>query len=99
MLSQKIADDEDVAFGTLPVTVYRNAYGRQLGSFSALGNIGGISDFPMRFRACSESFSARLFGKFCRLLRQKSLQYDSIPADFFLVNNKIMHENPHIKRF
>ncbi len=49
MLSQKIAGNEDVAFGTLPVTVCRNAYGRQLGSFSAVGNIGSISDFPMRF--------------------------------------------------
>lgn len=49
LLSQEITGDEDVAFGTLPVTVYRNAYGRQLGSFSAVGNIGSISDFPMRF--------------------------------------------------
>lgn len=49
MLSQKIADNEYVAFATLPVTVCRNAYGRQLGSFSALGNVGDISDFPMRF--------------------------------------------------
>ncbi len=49
LLSQEIAGNEDVAFGTLPVTVCRNAYGRQLGSFSAAGNIGSISDFPMRF--------------------------------------------------
>lgn len=49
LLSQEIAGNEDVAFATLPVIVCRNAYGRQLGSFSALGNIGSISDFPMRF--------------------------------------------------
>lgn len=49
LLSQEIAGNEDVAFGTLPVTVCRNAYGRQLGSFSTFGNIGSVSDFPMRF--------------------------------------------------
>lgn len=49
LLSQKIAGGEESAFGTLPVTVRRNAYGRQLGSFSAMGNVGGIPDFPMRF--------------------------------------------------
>lgn len=49
LLSQKIAGNEDIALATLPVIVCRNAYGRQLGSFSASGNIGGISDFPMRF--------------------------------------------------
>lgn len=49
MLSQEISGEEDTAFGTLPVTVCRNSYGRQLGSFSAVGNIGSITDFPMRF--------------------------------------------------
>ena len=36
-------------FKTLPVSVKRNAYGRQLGSFSAEGSIGQIQHFPMRF--------------------------------------------------
>lgn len=49
LMSQEISGNEDVAFGTLPITVCRNAYGRQFGSFSAVGNIGSISDFPMRF--------------------------------------------------
>lgn len=49
LLSREIAGGEETAFGTLPVIVCRNAYGRQLGSFSAVGNIGSISDFPMRF--------------------------------------------------
>lgn len=49
LLSQEIAGDEDIAFGTLPISVCRNAYGRQLGSFSTVGNIGKIYDFPMRF--------------------------------------------------
>lgn len=34
---------------TLPVTVCRNAYGRQLGSFRAEGEIKGIGTFPMTF--------------------------------------------------
>ena len=38
---------------------------------------------------------ARLFGKFCRFLRQKSLPYVSMPAKFFLALGKIMLENTH----
>ena len=49
LLAQNIVNGEDKLFGTLPVSVCRNAYGRQLGSFSASGNIGSIKDFPMRF--------------------------------------------------
>ena len=37
------------SFGTLPVRVRRNAYGRQLGSFSTKSEIKGLGDFPMRF--------------------------------------------------
>ena len=33
LLAEKISNDSIVYFGTLPVTVERNAYGRQLGSF------------------------------------------------------------------
>ena len=36
-------------FGTLPVTVRRNAYGRQLGSFHAYGTFGDLQDVPMTF--------------------------------------------------
>lgn len=49
LLAQNIVNGEDKFFGTLPVSVCRNAYGRQLGSFSTFGNIGSIKDFPMRF--------------------------------------------------
>lgn len=49
LLSQDISGGEDTAFGTLPVTVCRNCYGRQLGSFSTIGTVGSITDFPMRF--------------------------------------------------
>ena len=37
------------AFGTLPVTVRRNAYGRQLGSFYTDADFQGIGKIPMTF--------------------------------------------------
>ena len=36
-------------FGSLPVAVRRNAYGRQLGSFTMRGDFDGKHDFPMTF--------------------------------------------------
>jgi len=36
-------------FGVLPVAVKRNAYGRQLGSFTTRGDFDGMHDFPMTF--------------------------------------------------
>ena len=35
--------------GSLPVVVRRNAYGRQLGSFTTRGDFDGKHDFPMTF--------------------------------------------------
>ena len=49
LLAEKIENEENICFGTLPVKVVRNAYGRQLGSFSVDGNIGTIENYPMRF--------------------------------------------------
>ena len=49
LLAERINNDENVWFGTLPVSVKRNAYGRQLGSFYYKGNVGNISDFNMTF--------------------------------------------------
>lgn len=37
------------AIGTLPVTVRRNAYGRQLGSFHTNADVAGIGSVPMTF--------------------------------------------------
>ena len=36
-------------FGSLPVTVRRNAYGRQLGSFTTVATFDGKPDVPMTF--------------------------------------------------
>lgn len=49
LLAEKISNDENTWFGTLPVLVKRNAYGRQLGSFYYKGDVGNISDFNMTF--------------------------------------------------
>lgn len=53
LLAEEISNDSRRYFQTLPVTVRRNAYGRQLGSFRYEGNISHIASpeisYPMEF--------------------------------------------------
>lgn len=49
LLAEQIENDNKTHLSTLPVTVKRNAYGRQLGSFETKGDVGNISDFPLVF--------------------------------------------------
>lgn len=49
LLAQELSNDEHVYFGTLPVRVQRNAYGRQLGSFHTCQQVKGIGEVPMTF--------------------------------------------------
>lgn len=49
LLASHLSNDEHVYFGTLPVTVRRNAYGRQLGSFYAEQEMKGVGQIPMTF--------------------------------------------------
>lgn len=49
LLASQLSNDEHVYFGTLPVTVRRNAYGRQLGSFYAEQEMKGVGQIPMTF--------------------------------------------------
>ena len=55
LLAEKIEDGGHVEarpsrwFGVLPVTVRRNAYGRQLGSFRTVGTFDGSPNVPMTF--------------------------------------------------
>ena len=49
LLAEHISNDDNVYFGTLPVTVKRNAYGRQLGSFEADTKFDDNFDFTMTF--------------------------------------------------
>lgn len=49
LLAEKIDNDPIVHFGAIDITVRRNAYGRQLGSFYETGHFSGIGDIPMTF--------------------------------------------------
>ena len=56
LLAEKIEDAgardgtrPEMWFGVLPVSVRRNAYGRQLGSFRTVGNFDGKPGVPMTF--------------------------------------------------
>lgn len=49
LLAEKISNEGSPCFGTLPVTVKRNAYGRQLGSFHAEVDFKGAGTVPMTF--------------------------------------------------
>ena len=49
LLASKLENDETCHLGTLPVTVKRNAYGRQLGSFETISSIDEIHDYPLVF--------------------------------------------------
>ncbi len=49
LLAKHLYHDSAVHFGTLDVTVRRNAYGRQLGSFFTESSFGELSNIPMPF--------------------------------------------------
>ena len=49
LLARQLDADPTVWFGVLPITVRRNAYGRQLGSFAAVGSVGDDENVPMTF--------------------------------------------------
>lgn len=49
LLANKLSNDDHVYLGTLPVTVRRNAYGRQLGSFYTEQKMKGVGQIPMTF--------------------------------------------------
>lgn len=49
LLAGHIDNDNSIHIGTLPVTVKRNAYGRQLGSFHTTHEMKGVGMIPMNF--------------------------------------------------
>ena len=49
LLASHLSDSDDACFQTMPVTVRRNAYGRQLGSFHTTAPFGTIGKIPMTF--------------------------------------------------
>ena len=49
LLASSLSNDENTYLSTLPVTVRRNAFGRQLGSYEERGKVLDYDDFPMVF--------------------------------------------------
>lgn len=49
LLSDKIENDPHRYFGAIDISVKRNAYGRQLGSFHTTDTFRGIGEIPMTF--------------------------------------------------
>jgi 5'-phosphate synthase pdxT subunit len=49
LLAGKIENDRTIYFGSMSITVKRNAYGRQLGSFHTEGAFSDIGRVPMTF--------------------------------------------------
>jgi len=49
LLAENIDNDARTYLGTFPMTVTRNAYGRQLGSFSAVSEFADRGKIPMEF--------------------------------------------------
>lgn len=49
LLANSLENDSRSYFQTMPVTVRRNAYGRQLGSFHTEAEFSGIGKIPMTF--------------------------------------------------
>lgn len=49
LLASEIEGQDNCHFGTIPMCVRRNAYGRQLGSFHTEAELKGIGEVPMTF--------------------------------------------------
>lgn len=49
LLAKKLSDDSAVHFASMDICARRNAYGRQLGSFSTMAGFKGIGDIGMTF--------------------------------------------------
>lgn len=49
LLAEILSNDDKRYFQTIPMTVKRNAYGRQLGSFHTTSDFGTVGEIPMTF--------------------------------------------------
>lgn len=49
LLAKNITNDTSRHLATMDITVRRNAYGRQLGSFRTISSLKGIGEIPMTF--------------------------------------------------
>ena len=62
LLASHISNDDNVYFGTLPDTVKRNAYGRQLGRIPAFVNLIVIVIRSGKFFQLLKDYKARYLG-------------------------------------
>lgn len=49
LLAEKLSNDDKKYFASMPITVKRNAYGRQLGSFETKSAFADVGEIPMVF--------------------------------------------------
>lgn len=49
LLADRIVNQDQTYFSTIPMTVKRNAYGRQLGSFHTIEEMKGLGKVPLTF--------------------------------------------------
>lgn len=49
LLAKKIRNEARPYFSSIGITVRRNAFGRQLGSFTTMGHFAGVGEIPMTF--------------------------------------------------
>lgn len=61
LLAEKIQNDSRVYFGAMNICAVRNAFGRQLGSFSAVSRFGEADGVPMTF--IRAPYISEVFGK------------------------------------
>ncbi len=61
LLASEIDGGKEKHFATMDISARRNAYGRQLGSFSATAEFDGVGEFPMTF--IRAPYITRVFGK------------------------------------
>ena len=78
LLAGRIDNDDSIHIGTLPVTVKRNAYGRQLGSFARTAPMKGFDEFPMTFIRAPYIHQLRITLMFLQLLMTELLLFNII---------------------
>lgn len=97
LLAEKISGDDKRHIASLPVTVKRNAYGRQLGSFQGKFEMEHIGIVPMTFIRAPYIESAREDVEILAMVNDKivAVQYkNQIGLSFHpeVTNNKAIHE-------
>ena len=82
LLAERLEGDPTVWFGVLPVTVRRNAYGRQLGSFAAIGvrDDAAASEMPPCLGEKPQSERPEMAGAHLRCARNG--REDAVPMAF-----------------